>query len=654
MSRVRNGHYDVAIIADSRVARWPSVGMTLISSICARMGLTVGMLGGVGDRRDATVLGVIPNATTGGLVIAEDPQGRIHRIQARAVVRMTGPAEMPNPFPGWREPGLIPYSTAIRLLKESPLKWTPAVGILGAGQKALRLASRLLEEGHTREAYCIEDIRSDSFDAFEVERRRFETLGGRLVHGAVLRLSRKAALLWSLRIQDALGTRVLDVSRVISVGPFGAEESLRESPPGSLLFEFVQSADATPEDDVLGWATEDIRARRLAARLVKALAESTGRAERDQLEKIASFAKKSLKRMEQARQHPTTWSYDGKLLRPADRDRVKAFVGVPQQAHLNRAVASLECFDDITCNACQTACPEGAIRIEREVETQGDVYAVLTKSFLIESDCTACGACLKACPSRTPVLLRENEDGPTSTVTFAWPEGDPRGPFAKAETVTILNRRGEALGTARAVSAEGGLVTVEVPTHMVWDVRGLRRKEGLNDGVAIAGASLATEARVEVSLDGERRLVREGIPVTQMLFETGRERAGDTLFCPDGACGLCELQVDGNKVLACQSRVHRGMVVKTGGPMPLQEAGQLLCPCQGLSSESVSEELRKGHATTAGVAEQTGACAGRCHGQLCEGAFRRIVAGQTSDGESWIDWRFPSRDWVFRGRAPKN
>src|SRR5687767_5665970 len=108
---VRDGSFDVVIVAGPRVDPWPSVGARAISSLCADMGLTVGMLGG-----DTLVArGVIPLPGTGGLVLAEDVQHRIHRIHARAVVKLSASSLMPDPFPGWRSQGLIPVQTAWKL-----------------------------------------------------------------------------------------------------------------------------------------------------------------------------------------------------------------------------------------------------------------------------------------------------------------------------------------------------------------------------------------------------------------------------------------------------------------------------------------------------------------------------------------------------------
>src|SRR4051812_34307074 len=100
---VRDGRFDVVVAAGPRVRPWPSAGVRSLSALCAEMGLTVGLLGG----ENLTARGVIPLPGTGSLVLAEDLQRRIHRIQARAVIRIVPPSYLPNPFPGWQSPGII-------------------------------------------------------------------------------------------------------------------------------------------------------------------------------------------------------------------------------------------------------------------------------------------------------------------------------------------------------------------------------------------------------------------------------------------------------------------------------------------------------------------------------------------------------------------
>src|SRR5262245_47296243 len=128
---VRDGKVDVAIVAGPRMRIWPSVGVLAISKACTEMGLMSGLFGG----ESMTVRGVIPLPGTGGIVLVEDVQHRIHRIQARAVVKVCEDSRLPDPFQGWRSQGLIPLSTAERLFKDSHVRWDPITVVLGTGNE---------------------------------------------------------------------------------------------------------------------------------------------------------------------------------------------------------------------------------------------------------------------------------------------------------------------------------------------------------------------------------------------------------------------------------------------------------------------------------------------------------------------------------------
>src|SRR6185437_12133557 len=94
----REGKFDVAVLAGPRVEQWPSVGVKALSLMCGEMGLSVGLFGG----EDLLVRGVIPLPGTGGVALIEDVQRRVHRIQARAAIKVSRSVELPDPFPGWR------------------------------------------------------------------------------------------------------------------------------------------------------------------------------------------------------------------------------------------------------------------------------------------------------------------------------------------------------------------------------------------------------------------------------------------------------------------------------------------------------------------------------------------------------------------------
>src|SRR5690606_1445751 len=136
--------------------------------------------------------------------------------------------------------GLIPLKTARLLLQDTRILWSPATVIIGTSNGAFRFGSELLEKGVSGRVVCVETRgvwEGKDYAGWEVERRRFEILGGRIIHGRPLRLERKGPLLWEFRLQDPQGVRLIEAGRVVSAGPFHARPGVSEYPPGSMLFE---------------------------------------------------------------------------------------------------------------------------------------------------------------------------------------------------------------------------------------------------------------------------------------------------------------------------------------------------------------------------------------------------------------------------------
>ena len=221
--------------------------------------------------------------------------------------------------------------------------------------------------------------------------------------------------------------------------------------------------------------------------------------------------------------------------------------------------------------------------------------------------------------------------------------------------VFLVNRLGEKLGTVRVDEAtdilsyqvkKNQLVQVKVPVHLAWDGRGVRpiRSKDIDDETYLASLNFPDDKKVEILLEGEKRLVRENLPISIALFEMGRERSEDVLFCSDGSCGLCQILVDGNKKLACQEKIHHGLSLKFL-PAEEQSYGDL-CPCSKKTSEQVRERIKNGQLNSPeAVLSATHVGEGRCHGQLCASSMRRLLLESGIESSSWIDWRFPWIDW---------
>ncbi len=640
-SNVRDLSFDVVLAAGPGVDIWPSIGARTLSTLCSEAGLSVGWVGG--DHLKAR--GVVPLPGTGGLVLAEDLQRRMHRMHARALVRVSAPSMLPDPFPGWNSKVVIPLMTAQKLRREAEMPWTAPIAILGTGNRALRFGSVLLSEGCS-EVVCIEAFTewgAKRYSGWEVEKRQFEMLGGRIIEAKPKSLVQKSALVWEFRLEDEFGVRLLEVNKVISAGPFRDLPGVREYPPGSVLFELEQTALLYREEDADGWTLEEERAKWLATKIIKALKSDLG-SKKEEVESLYKRARSRLKKIFQHREEPFLPSFQGKWITPLVGREIRAFSGTPKKEHRERVVASIECIEHISCNLCEKVCPTSAIHFSRFKTAKETLPPVLN-----ESACIACGLCLEVCPSSTPILMHEKEDVSYSNLVLSW-----RGKelWDVGEFVTLVNRRGESLGSAR-ISAilktekkipffgrKSQLLQLEVPTHLIWDARGVKRtkpKPKIEKDVE--------RQLIEVTMNGDKRLVRDKIPLTLAFYETGQNREVDGLFCKDGSCGLCQVTVDSVKKLACQTPVHRGMAVKFDPPSNTTDEVEL-CPCLKVKLDEVVERFRQGQLQSVdAVLAATSIGEGKCHGQVCAEPFRRLLTQEGLDLSQWIDWRFPWTDW---------
>lgn len=653
---IRDGKFDVVIAAGPRIENWPSIGVRTLSILCAEMGLSVGQFGG----ESMLVRGIIPLPGTGGLVLIEDIQKRIHRIHARAIVRVSADSSLPDPFLGWRSQGVLPLSVAKRLFRESRIRWEPCTVILGTGNAALHFGTQLLEKG-LPEVICVESYfqwGAKRFSGWEVERRYFETLGGKLIEAKPIQLVQKAPLLWQLRLQDSQGIRVIEVGRVISAGPFRDSSSIREWPPGSLLFELEQTASNTKAEDFEGWATEEERGKWLAGKIVRTLVSDLG-SKRDEIDPIFKRAKLKLKRYLKHREEPYTPTYQGKWLKISESKNIKNFSGTPKTLHHQKPMASIECFEEISCNLCQLACPTKAIQIGQIPRHN--------QPILNESACTSCGKCLSTCPSNSIVMIQEKEMNTTSLLTLSW-RGQKE--WKIGEFATLVNRKGESLGSARITNIQpdpdreyGQFIQLHIPSHLIWEARGIKRSRSTvnsdpqfwlaNQYISEAGS------KVEITLNGEKRLVRDKVPISIALFEIGQARPQDILYCKDGSCGLCQVSVDSINKLGCQTRIHKGMNIKTTSAQTHstdtinQEKVNLgdnsfLCSCLNITCHQVRERVKQGKLQSPeALLSITPVGEGKCHGQLCLETFKRILQDEGMDITQWIDWRFPWSDWTL-------
>jgi ferredoxin len=628
--KMRDGQMDVAILAGPRLRQWPTQGVRVLSRHCSDAGLKVGWYGGPGLQ----VRGVLPLDSGGSLVMVEDVQGRLHRIQAKSVVKVVPDLEFPLPFEGWYSPGLIPEATARKLLDQGSLNWQSVVVILGTGNRALRLGAELLERHLSTRVVCLESVFPE-VQGWEVNRRRFEISGGKILFGKPSLLTQKSPFQWSLKVQDPQGIRVIDVARVISVGPFETDTGFREYPPGSLLVEWENSEASKLPLDVEKVMLDENRAVVLASTIIKGLGE-TSPGFKARFEKQVWAAKQKLRELETIGEKRLQWEYEGKWLSAPSKKILHDFEGVPRTLKPEGLLASIECVEAIGCRVCEKSCPAQAIQIDRE-----------KKTFLLEDRCTGCGFCLQACPSQVPVMIEGEGKGSYTTLVFPWTE---KPLLRKGERVSLLSRKGEVLAQGRVLDlfldGASPLFKIEVPTHLMWEVRGVVPLSNPEEAQGSDHFYEERGSRVEVQIHGESRRVREDQLISVALFEIGMARPNDILMCEDGSCGLCQIEADGIKKFACGTKIHHGMDIRFTRDHP---SSSELCPCEGITPDQLRERIESAKPESLEALSQVVTVGqGRCHGLLCQRSLVCLSRAEGIGADRFNDWRFPWGDWAIK------
>lgn len=135
-----------------------------------------------------------------------------------------------------------------------------------------------------------------------------------------------------------------------------------------------------------------------------------------------------------------------------------------------RAVAVIECYEEIPCNPCVSACPQHAIRIE------GGIHHV---PYLDEEVCTGCGNCIARCSGQAIFVIERGEGYARVSFPYEMP-GVPK----KGQEVYGTDRYGAVVCTGRIIRIVSQevydrtmVLTIEIPEKYADMVRGFRFKE---------------------------------------------------------------------------------------------------------------------------------------------------------------------------------
>jgi len=135
-----------------------------------------------------------------------------------------------------------------------------------------------------------------------------------------------------------------------------------------------------------------------------------------------------------------------------------------------KAVAVIECCQQIPCNPCMEYCPFGAITVENNIN------AIPVIDF---EKCNGCGICLGFCPGLAIFMVDlSKEDYGIVTIPY---EIEPP---AEGERVDLLNRAGDVVGEGEILKVKKLKqhdrtlsISLKMEKDLVKTVRGFRRKK---------------------------------------------------------------------------------------------------------------------------------------------------------------------------------
>ncbi len=143
----------------------------------------------------------------------------------------------------------------------------------------------------------------------------------------------------------------------------------------------------------------------------------------------------------------------------------------PTKEQLAKPKAILECYEDIPCNPCQSACPFDAIIIGDNMNNQ---------PVLQVDQCTGCGICVAYCPGLAIVVAQLSNNQAIFKIPYEL------SPQPKVNEVWHgLNRNGDIIGdatilqvTQRLNQNKTAIVTVSVNADHLYEFISIKEKHG--------------------------------------------------------------------------------------------------------------------------------------------------------------------------------
>ncbi|MDD4378271.1 MAG: 4Fe-4S ferredoxin, partial [Eubacteriales bacterium] len=142
----------------------------------------------------------------------------------------------------------------------------------------------------------------------------------------------------------------------------------------------------------------------------------------------------------------------------------------PSIERINKgAVAVVECYKEIPCNPCQTACKFDAIIVGEDINAIPKVYP---------NNCTGCAVCLSKCPGLAIMVVDGSKSKDTVEIKLPY----EFLPLPKeGQIVKGLNREGRHITDAKVITIlnpkafdRTPVVTIEVDRKYLYEIRNIK------------------------------------------------------------------------------------------------------------------------------------------------------------------------------------
>ncbi len=526
------------------------------------------------------------------------------RTQACLVIGKSG--VWPKFFPGWTLPGTLSIDTFLSWFYQYKLIPGKDVAFLGSSNQVLRCALNLFNH-NVQSCYILSP---SSLQCWNSYKNSFISKGGRIFSNCeIIKLEKHNNFQNLLYLKTTEGTLILPIDTLVS--SYQNTENINQPHfwKNGFFYLHIKRFLNEPFLDEEVWL-EDLDWEELSWRLNHYFDTAKHSIIEGNLKLIKQKRKQFLAYRKPERKKELL--YNGKILNQETLQWIQQAPSVPKTFEKKNPVASLECFENIPCRACADICPESAIEIPNLTDLPQ----------LLENKCTGCGACVAICPASAAVMVQEFANQQKAKYFFA---DDTKELWQPKKPISLLNRQGQILGMGRiqnSLSYKGGLhriLEIEATNVYTWDARSFQKYENETSEIHLEQNMYLTK-KCWILLNGVKRLSPEGIPLSIALWQLGQKRFEDALFCADGSCRLCNVNIDGKAALACQTLVKAGQSIQYNTVIKNKLKNNLnsieLCPCKNISTLNYEELLKEGVPDSL-IKEVCGLGYGTCHGRWC-------------------------------------